>query len=234
MCVVAYILDALVILILGLSVWHGKKRGLVRMLVLLVGCVAALFLAGRFSAPIADWAYDTLVEPPIERSLVTQVQNAGETHVEIGLRSVLGDRAEGLVHYLTEQGIPESVTIGLPDLSEESILEATAPAMEEIVRPAVCGLLTAVAALILFLALLLVVELLARIVDGVFKLPLLKQVNQIGGVAVGVLQGVLWAMVFTTLLRVGVDCGLFGTLVTGETLNATTLTALLLQYNPLV
>jgi hypothetical protein len=79
-----------------------------------------------------------------------------------------------------------------------------------------------------------VVELLARIVNGVFKLPLLKQVNQIGGVAVGVLQGVLWTMVFTTLLRVGVDCGLFGTLVTGETLNATTLTVLLLQYNPLV
>lgn len=230
----AYLLDALVILILGLSVWRGWRRGLVRTLVLLAGCVLALLLAGWFSAPLAERAYDGFVGPRLEQSLVEQVQEAGELQVEIGLRSLFGDRAEGLVHYLTEQGIPESVTIGLDDLSEEGIRTAAAPAMQQVVRPAVCGVLTVVAALLLFLLLLLVVDLLARLLDQVFKLPVLKQVNRIGGFAVGALQGVLWAMVFSAVVRVGVDCGLFGTLVTGDTVNTTVLTSLLLEYNPLI
>lgn len=217
----AYLLDGLTILILVFSVWRGGRRGMVHTVLMLVGCVVAAVLAGRFSAPVAARAYDAFVEPRVEQSLVAHVQEEELRQMEIPLSSLLGDAAEPLSPYLLELGVPESVTVGFDDLSEEGIRASLSPAMREMVRPTAVSLLTAAARLLLFLLLLLVVILLVWLVDRVFRLPGLKQVNRVGGWVVGALQGVFWVIVFAVAVRLGAACGLFGSLITVETVERT-------------
>ena len=209
----AYLLDALVILIVAFCVWRGFKHGLIRTLVMLVGFVVAALIAGQLSGPIAGGVYDGLIGPNMEDTLVENAVAAGETRVEVNIASMFGDNAT-LQKYFEDLGLATSVTIGFDDLSEQSVRAAVQPAMQQVLRPAMVHILTVVATVLLFVLLLVVVCLLSRLLDKVFKLPLLRQLNQIGGLAAGVLQGVFWAIVFAVLVRFLADCGALGSVLT--------------------
>ena len=215
----AYILDAAVILILILSIWHGRKKGSVHTIIMLVGCVAALFLAGRLSTPVAEKVYDAFVAPRVEQSLVEKVQAAGTDSVTVDLAALTGGGT--LSNYLKAAGLPETVSVGFPDLSEEGIRDTLAPTIETYVRPPVTGLLTAATAILLFLVLFLLAFLLAKAADVIFKLPVLKQLNRATGAIIGALQGVVWVLVFVAVVRLLADWQLFGTVLTPDTVKDT-------------
>lgn len=219
----AYLLDALVILILIFCVWHGGRRGLVRTVTMLVGGVLAALVALWFSGPLATGVYDTWAAPRLEQSLVDKAAEANAPQVEIQLASLFGGEDGALSRYLEDQGIPASITIGFEDMSEEGIRAAIAPALQDVVRPAAISLLSMALMLLLFLLLMVAVTLLARLVDNVFKLPGLKQLNRVGGLLTGALQGVLWSLVFAVAVRFCADCGLFGSVVTAETVDSSLL-----------
>lgn len=226
----AYLLDGLVILILAFCVWRGYKHGLIRTAVMLVGFLAAALIAGQLSGPIAGGVYDGIIGPNMEDTLVEQVVTAGETQVEVNISTLLGDN-EAVQSYLKDLGLATSITLGFDDLSEPAVRETVQPAMQTVVRPAMVQILSAVVTVLLFFLLLIVVCLLARLLDKVFQLPLLRQLNQFGGLAAGVLQGVFWAMVFAVLVRFVADCGVLGSVLTVEAVEKSTLTAKLAGWN---
>lgn len=213
----AYVLDIAAILILAFCVFRGARRGLVRTVLMLVGCLAAALAAYWLSAPVADFAYDTFIEARVEQSLVDQAQAAGLSSMEIPVAAVLGERAAPVADYLVAHGVPETVTIGFDDLSREGILRAAEPALRNVVRPALVGVLTALATVVLFFVMLLVWGLLVRLIDRVFRLPGLNQLNRIGGCLVGALVGVFWMVAFAAAVRLGAECGWFGSFITAET-----------------
>ena len=226
----AYLLDALDILILIFCVWRGFKQGLIRTAVMLVGFLAAALIAGQLSGPIAAGVYDGMIAPGMEDTLVEQVVAAGETQVEIRLSSLLGDN-ETVEAYLADLGLATSITLGFDDLSESAVRQGVQPAMQQVVRPAVVQILSAVVTVLLFLVLLIAVCLLARLLDKVFQLPLLRQLNRFGGLFAGVLQGVFWAMIFAVLVRFVADCGVLGSVLTVEAVEASALTSRLAGWN---
>ena len=213
----AYALDIVAILILAFCVFRGARRGFVRTILMLVGCLVAALAAYWLSEPVANWTYDTFVAARVEQSLVDQAQKAGAMQMEIPAASVLGEHAAPVAAYLVAHGVPETITIGFDDLSRESILRAAEPALNRVVRPALVGVLAALATVVLFLALLLVWRLLVRLIDRVFRLPGLNQLNRIGGCVAGGLVGVFWMMAFAAAVRLGAECGWFGSLITAET-----------------
>ncbi len=213
----AYALDIVAILILVFCVFRGARRGLVRTVLMLVGCLVAALAAYFLSAPVADFAYDTFIEARVEQSLVERAQAAGAMQMEIPVASVLGERAAPVADYLVAHGVPQTVTVGFDDLSREGILYAAGPALRDVVRPALVGVLTALATVVLFFVMLLLWRLLVRLIDRVFRLPVLNQLNRIGGCVVGALVGIFWMMAFAAAVRLGAECGWFGSFVTAET-----------------
>lgn len=226
----AYILDIVVILILLFCIWRGWRHGLIRTLVMLVGFVLAAFLAGQISTPVAGGVYRAVLEPRVEQMLVNSVTATGETQVEVGLEDVFGEE-HVLNTYFEDLGLPTSFAIGMEDLSEEAVHAALAPVMEQVIEPALIHLLSMVASLLLFVVLLVVVFLLSRLLDAVFKLPLLKQLNQFGGLAAGVLQGVFWTLIFAAVAQFLADCGTLGETLTTEMIEQTWITARLAKWN---
>lgn len=226
----AYVLDIAVILIVVLSVCHGWRRGLIRTAVMLVGFILAAFVAAQVAAPVAEGIYDTAVAPRVEAAVVARVAELGEGEITVGLDTLLGDETM-FTPYFEGMGWDTAVTVSLGDRSQAAIRKAVLPAIGQVIRPILIYLIEAVTSFVLFIVLLLVVSLLSRLLDAVFKLPVLKQLNQFGGLAVGFLQGVFWALLLTAVLQFAVGCGWLGTTVTLETIEQTELVSKLSNWN---
>ncbi len=191
----AYLLDGLVILILAFCIWRGVKRGLVRTAVLLVGFVLAALVAANLSTPLATAIYDKGISPRLEQTLAEKAAETDAPKLEVRLSSVLG---KGVSDYLVKYGVQESFSLDLTG-SEEQVQAGIREALQNVVRPVVIKFTAVLCTVVLFLILLVVVVLLAGLLDKIFKLPLLRQANRVGGFLLGVLQGVFWAAVFATL-----------------------------------
>ena len=63
------VLDIIVLAIILVTVFLSAKRGFVRVLIELVGFVAAVFISFTISTPLADMTYDKIIEPPIVASV---------------------------------------------------------------------------------------------------------------------------------------------------------------------
>lgn len=226
----AYILDLAVILIVVLCIWRGWRHGLIRTAVMLVGFVLAAFVAGQVATPLAEGIYTAAVAPRVEEAVSARVQEIGETEITLGLDMLFGEES-ALPAYFEGLGWETAVTVQLGDRSEQAVQQAIQPAIEQVLKPVTVYLLKAVLSLLLFLVLLIVVFLLSRVLDAVFKLPLLKQLNQVGGLAVGFLQGVFWALVFSALLHLAVSCGWLGDAVTLTTLEDAVIVSKLSNWN---
>ena len=226
----AYVLDIAVILIVAFCVWHGWRHGLVRTAVMLVGFILAAFVAAQIAAPAAKGIYSTVVAPRVEAAITARVEEVGESEITVGLDTLFGEES-GIIPYFESMGWDTAVTVPLGDRSEEAIREAVIPAVRQVLEPVLIYLIEAVVSFLLFIVLLIAVFLISRLLDAVFKLPVLKQLNQFGGLAAGLLQGVFWAMVFTAVLQFAIGCGWLGTVVTLDTVKESLLVSKLANWN---
>lgn len=213
----AYLLDGLVILIAVVCVGLGIKRGLIRSAVMLVGFVLAALLAGKLCTPVATAVYDKALESRLQTVLEQKLDEATSENLEFTPGGLFAPDSAA-AKYLDVLGLNKTVTINLSEaVSDESINSV----MTDVVRPAVLPLLSLLLSFLLFLLLLLAVWLLSILIDKVFKLPVLKQFNAAGGAVVGVLQGVFWSAVFSTLVTLAADGALLGDFLHGETVETT-------------
>lgn len=226
----AYIPDIAVILIVVFCVWRGYRHGLIRTAVMLVGFALAAFVAGQVAAPVAKSVYETAVAPKVEAAVTARVQELGTEEFTVGLDTLFGEETM-LIPYFESMGWRTTVNVSLGDRSEQAIEQAIRPAVVQVLQPVVVYLLEAVISFLLFAVLLFAVSLLSRLLDAVFRLPLLKQLNRFGGLAAGFLQGVFWALVFTAVLQFAVGCGWLGTAITPETVKESLLVSKLANWN---
>ncbi len=226
----AYILDIAVILIVVFCVWRGWRHGLIRTAVMLVGFALAAFVAAQVAAPAAKGIYEAAVAPRVEAVITAQVEEIGESEITVGLDTLFGEDAM-LIPYFESMGWDTAVTVSLGDRSGAAIRDAVTPAIEQVLQPVLIYLIEAALSFLLFVVLLIVVSLLSRLLDAVFKLPLLKQLNRFGGLAAGFLQGVFWALIFTVVLQFVVSCGWLGETVTIETIESSQLVSRLANWN---
>ena len=84
----------------------------------------------------------------------------------------------------------------------ETLAEAVASTVvRSVIRPVAVALLRFLVFFVLFILLMIVVGLVARLVNGLFKAPVLKQVNGALGAVIGLIQGILFLFVAVTVVQ---------------------------------
>ena len=101
----------------------------------------------------------------------------------------------------------------------------------DVIEPTATALLRMIAMLLLFLLTSFLVSLLLKVVDKVFKLPLLKGVNRTLGFIPGVLNGVVSVLLAVAIIQI--LCSL-GVLITPEQIAGTAILSRLTAINPFV
>lgn len=202
-------IDVVIAAVLVLFAALGWKRGLVRSLAELAVMIAALFLANQIASAAAPVIVDGALRPAAYAAIERRVDEmmaeniSGTTPVEELLRVVDGipnrfvrEHAKELVEGL---GLPTVQQIGYS--ARETLLhlgrQMADTALDGVVREMVRSIVCAACFLILVILLRLAVKALLLAV----KLPGLKQVDQFGGLLLGLGKGLLLVCLGIWVLR---------------------------------
>ena len=164
------ILDVAIVLIFALSVWIGAKKGLFRSLaelvVYLVGLVGANLAAGGLTDRVVD-----LLRPVLE----SQVSEAITDYISGTLSELpFGEALAGLENVGDLTG---DAAAGMVDLMVETLLY---------------NLTYVIVFLAVFLLLVLLLRLIINLGDFLLRLPVLHEMNTLGGILIGAVKGILF------------------------------------------
>ena len=163
--------------------FYGYKRGIINIVLSLVAMVVTAILATMLTAPVgavvktATPIYDNIYDAVYENVKEKEVVNA--------------DTLENL-------NLPEELTKVINDKIEESGIDINGEAdkfMKEASEQVANAIFKAGVFLVLFIILYIVIKILIKVLDVVAKLPLIKEINKLGGLAIGLIYGlfILWA-----------------------------------------
>lgn len=187
------------ILILGLVfVLVGFHRGVIKSLVELVGTVAAVVAAILLSSMIAPAIFDSFIRPP----MIEQIQGAIDNTVGQDVAAQVQQILDTLPQFLSQSLAGYGMNADQIGQAMNGAADNAAGAVADLIAPVVTDLVKTVLMLILFLVLFIVVRLLARGIDKVFGLPVLRQLNAVLGAVFGVLKCVVFVLILCTVLRV--------------------------------
>ena len=194
----AYLIDGIIVALFALSVFVGYKRGFIKTIAGIVAFVAAAILALLLCGPVASLAYDNLVEPAVLESVTADGVGSMESRVDAALESMPG--------FVTNLLANSGIHTGADVLDRMDVSEGAASLAQQIsvnvVKPIALPLLELIATLVLFIVAYILLRILLSVLDVVAKLPVLKQLNNVLGLAAGALSGVLWVLFAVSLMQV--------------------------------
>ena len=198
------ILDGIIILIVAVAIIRGARRGLVTALFDMFTFIAAVIVAAVFKNPVAEYIMKTPIfesaKNNLTSALATAIKNAGGSIDTSGMISAFEKDNASLVGIIEMFGGDLSSVQSYVDsyvaVNEESLAENTA---RFIMEPAANACSIVLAFAIVFLASLVVLWLLHKLLNLVFKLPILSTVNKAGGIFIGIAAAFLYASLFVAL-----------------------------------
>ncbi len=236
----AYVLDLAVILVFGLMVFIGYKRGVIKSLTRLIGLVAAVVVAISFSGPAANAIYEKYVGPAVEEAVeerIDETAHTGETALRDGVESVLEALPAPLLNLMKNNnvGTVDEVMSKVDadgDQSRFNAGELAETLTAQIVQPVAVTVLR----LIAFLVILLVAVLLALVLSGLIgklveKIPFVSGLNNSLGALFGALEGVALVLVLVAVVQLVASMEAVDWL-TQEHIDHTILTGSISQVNP--
>ena len=175
--------DVFVLIVLGLSGLAGYRRGLLRTVYGFVSFIVALFVTGFLYAPFVNFLRTT----PLYPWLMQSVSNT------LGLDAFFeyaGATGQSLIDVLPLHALIQEILHLNNNNNMHGILGVSN------IQDYVAGffanmILTAIAIIVIFIAAMVVLSFVGAAVDVVGRLPVINTFNDIGGLLVGLLFGVL-------------------------------------------
>lgn len=228
------LLDIMILLVIGIGIWRGYKHGLVRTLIRLVGCILALVIAALLSRPVAEGIFDTFLQENIEATVAESVSATAGKTVEEHIAAALDVLPESVQNVLDNAGWVERAAEGVDDSMDDAEAALAASIVQNMVRPVAVALISMLALLVLFVLLMIAVSLLSKVIGALFNIPVIKQINGVLGAVIGLLEGVLIAIVITALLQITAASSDKEGWITEEDIDDTILVSQMAENNPIV
>lgn len=167
------IIDISLIAILLLSTFLGYKKGLVKLGAKLFAGIIAIILTIVLYKPVANAIIkNTLIDEKIENIII-----------------------ENTTNFVDEKTKDVEATTQITNQVKNEMLPEEA-------RKISTGIIYSVTAIVLFLSSKIILSIVVSLIDGIAKLPILKQFNEIGGIAYGIARGILIVLIVVAAMRV--------------------------------
>lgn len=191
------LLDAGIILLFAIFIVSGLKRGLVRSLIGFVATVIAIVLSMYLSKITSIFIYDNF----IKNNLLVQINDILNEYVGRDLNektaAVFNELPKILSNTLMFCGVTSNV---VGDVIENS----TGNASYELVKlfsPTIISVIRTILVPFIFIIIYTPLNFLNRVIGRIFKVPGLRQIDQVLGAIIGALKGFLLIVLITFLLK---------------------------------
>ena len=212
-----YILDIIVGIIIVICIIRGAKKGFIKAAFSILTFLLAAVLSFMFYVPFSDYIANTSVGQNVSQSLSASIYNAvsGENKADTETNTVsvqennekeLGNTTEGIIKSLN---LPTFMFSSVFEQSDFLMRTARLSAAQAVSNSLTGAFMKLVSGILLFLLIMIGLWILRRILEAIFKLPLLKEVNKLAGFVAGLINGVLLSYL---LLAICVSLSGFGEL----------------------
>lgn len=169
------IVDLIIVLVLALFIFAGYKKGLTGSLIKLVSFVVAIALAFMLYKPIANIIKEkTSLAENIEQTII---QTFGKENVQ--------------EENVKEDNIPTSILNNISSEIENQTLETRNEIVQNTAKSMSITIINVASGIIVFLVARIVLFVISLFIKEITKLPIIKQVDKAGGIAYGILEGMI-------------------------------------------
>lgn len=179
-----YIFDIVLVLIVLISAFIGKRKGFVKCILNLVKSIAAFILAKI----AADYASVYLFENFFAKKLTEKITQSLYISSKLPGESVWEALPSFVQNLLEKSGVNSENIFTVSNFATlDEMIASTVSAVEEILVPFIALILL----VLFFVGFSLLLSIVIKLIDKVFKLPVLNSLNAFLGTFVGIIFGIL-------------------------------------------
>ncbi len=187
-------LAIVVLIFLAIYIVRGYHNGFIKTVISMFTVVLALFIAYVGTSFLSGFLQENETIYNTVNSKVIEVMK-----IDTEAKSAV-DQQE----YIESLPVPERLKNELEENNNSKIYELmdTSRFADYVAGYITCSIIKAISFVILFIALLIVIRIVAHILDIVSHLPVLNTINKLGGMAVGLVHGlvVLWVLCIVAMI----------------------------------
>lgn len=190
------IIDFILIIIGASAVITGYKAGLVKTVLSFARTIVAFVVAYAFTPYLAPVFYDNYILGKIADGIEKTIASLSLNNGEYDFGRLLEDGPKALSQILEKYGIEfESLNDFVSGMSETGE-GAVRKISEFISAPTATVISNALAFIIIFAVAFVVLLIVSRLIEAIFRAPILKTADKLGGLVLGAVNGVfvLWIL----------------------------------------
>ncbi len=198
------ITDLLIVAVLGLNLYLGWSKGMVRSLLALAGTVLALLVASQIGDIASGLIVEQILRPATHAVVEQSIIEWNPESLSAAPLEAIAQAIDAIEHDLVREKAKELLsTINLPtgEIAQETVLRISGGVVDTVLRGAVREILSAIICILCFAVISLALRPVIWMIEQTFHLPLLRQINQLGGLISGALKGVLLVLIAVWALR---------------------------------
>lgn len=200
-------LDLSIVIIFIIFISIGVRRGLIRSVISLCGKVVSLIVAFIFSENFGVYIDENYVHAPLRQWLVDELsptaENITASITNLDLESLFRDMPDFFLNVVDFLGVDiNSVSATYEAIAQQNIEQAKSAVIDVMVSPLSAMISRVIAFALIFLICCIAVSVLWWLSDFIVNMPIIRQLDKVGGVVFGILNSFLIAFVVVAVLNV--------------------------------
>lgn len=185
------IADIIIIAIFALLFMIDFKRGIAITILNIAGVALTGFLAYHISAFLASWVYTAFVQQTLITNLQQMIDTQGINAAIANSFSALPDWAMGMMEFfLSLFGTDASIYTNDFQIPNQTATTVSV-SVEQLIQPIITGFFQMVIGAVISIIVFILIKLLVNKLAKVFKIPVVKQVNQLLGGVFGLVEAAI-------------------------------------------
>ena len=205
------LLDLILLLIAGVTIFLAAKRGFVKTLLSTASTLVALVIVFLFTSPLTNLLESTSLPEAVRTNTASVIDSLVEQQDAGDSQSLASDRDSELYALLEGIGIDSESLSNWVAEHENMVKEEFRDELVDFIADSVTPmLLSAISVAILFFGSYIALKLLSILLTGVVeKIPFVRGANHLLGVVLGVVLALIRILIFCTVVRVLLNTSLF-------------------------
>lgn len=200
------IIDIILVAILVVSAFLAAKKGLIGTIFSLASTVLAIILSIALSTPVSNFVDENFVNPSVKKYIINVVDSSsiGKSYDDavnsIDVASKIEQMPDALKKVLNTAGISVDEIVDKAENAKDDAKETKDNLINSIAKPISSTISRVISLVVLFVVLSIGLWFAAKFITALFNLiPLGKSLNKFGGLAFGVVRGLIIVFVICSL-----------------------------------
>lgn len=203
-----WLLDVIILLIIGITVFISYKKGFVKTLVSASAFLIAILITALFARPFADFLKDTAIAKSVERSTEQKIIEIIEEK-SFELDDLIEGKSEDFNRLASIAGVNRNNLEKNQEAKQAAKEERIEKIAERISEPIIDTAASILSVILLYILVQVGLSVGGFFLDKLANLPILKTANKVLGIVLGVILALFRVFLFCFIMKVLIEVGGF-------------------------